>query len=636
MLAGEAALGNAVSITAAVSRCAPHPWRPNGQLGLITNNPQFRGINSLGCTWSTPKHVVRRPLRIIALGKASTNKADAGRSSDGAGDVQKPKGQDPAVYTISFSGGVVKQGLDEVFDEDVADEGDELAEEGDVRAQASASAASAGKGRGLARDAAVTAPAPAQDDEDWWRKPGQAAAAATARVKQVVDDEEDDDVLYDDDGSIIDVDGDDEEAEGTGSSDAWDDDWATSGISEWVKEPVGAVPGQEVLPDGVEDTRERAYLVGIELKSGKTPGDAVGFGINDSLAELALLADTAGLVVAGSTYQRLERVNPRYYIGSGKVEELSAAVKALGVDTILFDDELSPGQLRNLEKALGGRARVGDRTALILDIFSQRARTSEGMLQVELAQMEYQLPRLTRMWTHLERQAGGGLTKGMGEKQIEVDKRIIKERVQALKRELDRVRSHRSQHRERRAAMHMPVFALVGYTNAGKSTLMNVLSPHADVFAEDKLFATLDPTTRRVPLPGGYDCLLTDTVGFIQKLPTQLVAAFRATLEEIGDSSMVMHVVDVAHPMAIAQTSAVEQVLDELGVLGRIPMLTVWNKVGNRVGCIPILTVWNKGGGCPHSLWNRKVGNRVGCIPMLTVWNTVQCAVIATLLYLKM
>ncbi|KAL1351668.1 hypothetical protein HN51_015558 [Arachis hypogaea] len=326
------------------------------------------------------------------------------------------------------------------------------------------------------------------------------------------------------------------------------------------------------LRNGREVFEEKAYLVGVERK-----GDNEDvFGIEESLRELEQLADTAGLMVVGSTYQKLTSPNPRTYIGSGKVSEIKSAIHALDVETVIFDDELSPGQLRNLEKVFGGDVRVCDRTALILDIFNQRAATHEASLQVSLAQMEYQLPRLTKMWTHLERQSGGKV-KGMGEKQIEVDKRILRNQIGALKKELESVRKHRQQYRNRRFSVPVPVVALVGYTNAGKSTLLNQLTG-ADVFAEDKLFATLDPTTRRVQLKNGKEFLLTDTVGFIQKLPTQLVAAFRATLEEISESSLLVHVVDISHPLAEQQINAVDKVLLELDV-SSIPRLMVWNKV---------------------------------------------------------
>ncbi|KAF8700113.1 hypothetical protein HU200_034476 [Digitaria exilis] len=342
------------------------------------------------------------------------------------------------------------------------------------------------------------------------------------------------------------------------------------------QEEEEAAAGQDrfKLINGKEIFQEKAYLVGVEWKRA---GGSL-FGIEESLKELEQLADTAGLVVVGSTYQKLSTPNPRTYIGSGKVSEIRTAIQALDVETVIFDDELSPGQLRNLEKSFGGSARVCDRTALILDIFNQRAATHEAALQVSLAQMEYQLPRLTKMWSHLERQAGGQV-KGMGEKQIEVDKRILRTQISALKKELESVRKHRKLYRNRRQSVPIPVVSLVGYTNAGKSTLLNRLTG-ADVLAEDKLFATLDPTTRRVLMKNGTEFLLTDTVGFIQKLPTMLVAAFRATLEEISESSVIVHLVDISHPLAQQQIDAVDGVLKELDIES-IPKLIVWNKIDN-------------------------------------------------------
>ncbi|KAL6654885.1 hypothetical protein ACP70R_008350 [Stipagrostis hirtigluma subsp. patula] len=342
------------------------------------------------------------------------------------------------------------------------------------------------------------------------------------------------------------------------------------------QEEEDAAAGQDrfKLINGREIFQEKAYLVGVEFK--RTGGSL--FGIEESLKELEQLADTAGLLVVGSTYQKLSNPNPRTYIGSGKVSEIRTAIQALDVETVIFDDELSPGQLRNLEKSFGGGVRVCDRTALILDIFNQRAATHEAALQVTLAQMEYQLPRLTKMWTHLERQSGGQV-KGMGEKQIEVDKRILRTQISTLRKELESVRKHRKLYRNRRQSVPIPVISLVGYTNAGKSTLLNRLTG-ADVLAEDKLFATLDPTTRRVLMKNGTEFLLTDTVGFIQKLPTMLVAAFRATLEEIAESSVIVHLVDISHPLAQEQIDAVEKVLKELDVES-IPKLVVWNKIDN-------------------------------------------------------
>ncbi|KAL4566387.1 hypothetical protein LXL04_030502 [Taraxacum kok-saghyz] len=326
------------------------------------------------------------------------------------------------------------------------------------------------------------------------------------------------------------------------------------------------------LRNGKEVFEEKAYLVGVARKDDSEEL----FSIEESLKELAQLADTAGLMVVDSTYQKLSTPNSRTYIGSGKVSEIKTAINAHGVETVIFDDELSPGQLRNLEKAFGGNVRVCDRTALILDIFDQRAATREAALQVTLAQMEYQLPRLTKMWTHLERQSGGKV-KGMGEKQIEVDKRILRTQIGVLRKELESVRKHRKQYRTRRLSVPVPVVSLVGYTNAGKSTLLNQLTG-ANVLAEDRLFATLDPTTRRVQMKNGKEFLLTDTVGFIQKLPTTLVAAFRATLEEISESSLLVHVIDISHPLVEQQIDAVEKVLSELDA-SSIPKLMVWNKV---------------------------------------------------------
>lgn len=322
---------------------------------------------------------------------------------------------------------------------------------------------------------------------------------------------------------------------------------------------------------------ERAFLVGVQLKGSAKRHE---HSLSASLEELGRLAETAGLEVVGSTYQSLESPNPRTYIGTGKIVELCAAVASTGAETVIFDDELTPSQLRNLERALGGgEVRLCDRTALVLDVFSQRAATREGQLQVALAQVEYQIPRLTRMWSHLERQSGSGQVKGMGEKQIEVDRRLLRNRAARLRKEIEEVRTHRKAYRERRASTPIPVIALVGYTNAGKSSLLNALTD-AGVLAEDKLFATLDPTTRRLDLPAGQEALITDTVGFIQKLPTELIAAFRATLEEISEATLLLHVVDASSEAAAAQVDAVNKVLDEvIGPAKDIPTLTVWNKV---------------------------------------------------------
>jgi GTP-binding protein HflX len=326
---------------------------------------------------------------------------------------------------------------------------------------------------------------------------------------------------------------------------------------------------------------ERGFLMGAELK-----GERAEWGIEDSLAELAQLARTAGIDILGQAYQRLDRIHPSTYIGSGKVEELVLLQRELDYSVLIFDEELSPRQQRELERALGQDTKVLDRTALILDIFAQNARTREGALQVELAQYEYRLPRLTRAWTHLARQFGGAGSRGgiggvglrgPGETQLEVDRRRVQERIVRLKVELEAVRRHREHYRTRRSRAAIPVVSIVGYTNAGKSTLLNAISG-SDVLVEDKLFATLDPITRRVTLPEGTEVLFTDTVGFIQKLPTQLVAAFRATLEEIAEADLLLHVVDVTHPKAEAQCRSVQETLREIGA-SHVPMITALNKI---------------------------------------------------------
>lgn len=298
--------------------------------------------------------------------------------------------------------------------------------------------------------------------------------------------------------------------------------------------------------------------------------------LDDSLDELEQLARTAGLEVVGRDTQRLAAIHPGTYIGSGKVEELRAARQELGFDLIIFDDELSPAQLRNLEQAL--EVKILDRTALILDIFAKHARTREGALQVELAQYAYRLPRLTRQWTHLSRQTVGGVgLRGPGETQLESDRREIARRMTQLQRELEQVRQQRSLQRRQRRRAGMSVIAIVGYTNAGKSSLLNRLAD-ADVLVQDLLFATLDPTTRRVTLPGGKEVLFTDTVGFIQKLPTQLVAAFRATLEEVTEADILLHVADISDRNLVAKVEAVEGVLSEIGAADK-PTILALNKV---------------------------------------------------------
>ena len=325
------------------------------------------------------------------------------------------------------------------------------------------------------------------------------------------------------------------------------------------------------------EPEERAYLVAVELKGRDGPSSTAGtrWDPQSSLEELALLAETAGARVVGRTVQRLERPHPAHYVGSGKLSEIKAERGRTGYTLVIFDDELTPSQQRNLEDAL--RVKLLDRTALILDIFARRARTREGRLQVDLAQAQYLLPRLAGQWSHLERLEGRIGTRGPGETQLETDRRLVRTKIGRLKKQLEAVRRQRALYRRRRARTGVPVVALVGYTNAGKSTLMRALSG-ADVFVEDLLFATLDPLTRRIVLPGRRRVLLTDTVGFIQKLPTQLVAAFRATLEELSEADLLLHVVDITHPNAAEQAEAVERTLSELEVADK-PRLTLLNKV---------------------------------------------------------
>jgi len=343
-----------------------------------------------------------------------------------------------------------------------------------------------------------------------------------------------------------------------------------------------------------ELVEEKALLVAADTRNGHRPWKA-----EDSLSELAQLAGTAGIVVEGRVIQRRLQENPVTYVGKGKLEELRQELSLnpdLGM--LIFDDELSPGQQRNIEKILGEQIKVLDRTALILDIFAQHAHTREGQIQVELAQYEYLQPRLTGMWRHLVRQAGGraggaigvGL-RGPGETQLETDRRLIRKRIADLRRELEDVRASRHQHYRQRKRKGLKTIALVGYTNAGKSSLLNALSypgqfggngqsrsdpPKA--YVADQLFATLDPTTRRVRLPAGTEVLFTDTVGFIKKLPHHLIAAFRATLEGIEEADLLLHVVDITHPQVEAQIAAVQSILAELGVADK-PTLQVWNKI---------------------------------------------------------
>jgi GTPase len=315
----------------------------------------------------------------------------------------------------------------------------------------------------------------------------------------------------------------------------------------------------------------------VELKGARN-GDS-----GDSLEELSELATTAGGVVVGEGLQKLAAPCAATFIGKGKANEFAAHCKRADVDTVIFDDELTPAQSRNLEKVFN--CKILDRTSLILDIFAQRARTREGKLQIELAQLRHLLPRLTRFWGHLSRQAGGiGMRGGEGETQLETDRRRVQDRIARLSRDLEVVRRQRSTQRNARQRNHWALASIVGYTNAGKSTLLNTLTG-TQVLAEDKLFATLDPTTRRLRLPTNQNVLLTDTVGFIRKLPHGLVEAFKATLEEVVQTDLLIHVVDVSHPEAEQQIQAVNSVLNEIGADGK-PTLMVFNKIdqlnGNR------------------------------------------------------
>ncbi|MCW3490712.1 GTPase HflX [Dethiobacter alkaliphilus] len=313
---------------------------------------------------------------------------------------------------------------------------------------------------------------------------------------------------------------------------------------------------------------EKAVLVGLETQDTQ-------WNIEETMHELALLAETAGAQPVAEIIQKRQRPDSAFYVGKGKAEEIRLIVEETNAQLVLFDDELSPSQRRNLEEAVA--VRVVDRTALILDIFAQRAKTKEGKLQVELAQLHYLLPRLTGMGVQLSRLAGGIGTRGPGETKLEVDRRRIRKRISDLKKEIEEIKKHRTLHRKARQEVPLPVVTLVGYTNAGKSTLLNALT-NADVFAEDKLFATLDPTTRQVELPGGSMFLLTDTVGFIQKLPHHLVAAFRATLEEVLEADLLLHVVDTSHPQAAEQMNAVQNILQQLGAQ-ELPAIVVFNKM---------------------------------------------------------
>ncbi len=355
----------------------------------------------------------------------------------------------------------------------------------------------------------------------------------------------------------------------------------------WIQEAFFTSKNSHLIDLHPEGRTEKAFLAGVELEESESL-----WGAEDSLAELAALAHTAGAEVVGTMIQRLRTPDVRYYLGKGRTTELAQLQRELGFDLLIFDDELSPSQQRNLEREVN--ARVIDRTALILDIFAQHAHTREGKLQVELAQLEYRLPRLSGRGTALSRvgggSRGGGLgglrggglggaigVRGPGETKLEMDRRRIRKRISDLRHELEGVRRQRSQQRRERSEQAIPVVAIVGYTNAGKSTLFNALTL-AGVLVENKLFATLDPTTRHLVLPSHQEILLSDTVGFIQKLPTNLVAAFRATLEEVSEADVLLEVVDISHENAIEQSQTVNEVLAELHAADK-PRITALNKI---------------------------------------------------------
>ncbi len=311
-------------------------------------------------------------------------------------------------------------------------------------------------------------------------------------------------------------------------------------------------------------------MIGVDSKESSAQWPA-----EQSLAELEELARTAGATVVGKMIQRLPAPTKTHYLGLGKLQELAVRISTTPYDVVIVDDELSPMQQRNIEEVL--KVKIIDRVALILDIFAQRARTREGQLQVELAQHQYLLPRLAGQWTHLERLGGGIGTRGPGESQLETDKRIIRRKIQKLEEQLEKVSKQRSLYRDRRRKVGIPVVAVVGYTNTGKSTLFNALG-RAKVLAENKLFATLDPTTRRLALPDKQVVLITDTVGFIRKLPPTIVDAFRATLEELDEASVLLHVVDFSLHNAVEQNQVVEEILKGLGLQDK-PRITVLNKI---------------------------------------------------------
>lgn len=313
--------------------------------------------------------------------------------------------------------------------------------------------------------------------------------------------------------------------------------------------------------------KEKAVLVGVNLKDGEL------WETEDHLQELALLADTAGAEVVHTFIQRRSKIDPAFYIGKGKCQEIKNIASELDTDLIIFDDDLSPAQARNLEKALN--ARIIDRTGIILDIFARRARTREAKIEVELAQLNYLLPRLTGHWVHLSRQVGGIGVRGPGETQLESDRRLVRRRIDVLKKSLKKIEQGRITRRKLRR--RMPIVSLVGYTNAGKSTLLNSLT-NSDVFVEDKLFATLDPAVRSMEYEYGKKIIFTDTVGFIRKLPHHLVASFKSTLEEVTSADLLLNIIDLSHPHYLEQMASVHDVLETMGAIDK-PVLMVFNKI---------------------------------------------------------
>jgi GTP-binding protein HflX len=330
--------------------------------------------------------------------------------------------------------------------------------------------------------------------------------------------------------------------------------------------------------DTLEPLRERALLIGLER-----PGHDK-WAVKDSLEELRELTVSAGAEVIDLISQKRDTPAAPTFIGTGKAGELAARCHETNANLVVFDDDLSPAQGRNLGDILGGNVKVLDRTELILDIFAQRAQTREGKIQVELAQLQYMLPRLAGLWTHLSRQRGGVGTRGPGEQQLEVDRRRVQEKIHRLERALEEVRKNRRVERSGRQRLHWPLVSIIGYTNSGKSTLMNALTG-ANVLAEDKLFATLDPTTRKLRLSNNQNILVSDTVGFLRKLPHHLIESFKATLEEVAEADLLLHVVDVSHPQAREQIKAVEIVLKEIDAWGK-PTVIALNKIDKLEGAV--------------------------------------------------